>query len=251
MPTVRTCAIIVAHPDDETLWMGGTMLMHPDYEWTVVTLCRKSDPDRAPRFYKALMKFNARGVMGDLDDGPEQVPLSSRNVQDNILSLLPSDRFDLIFTHSLRGEYTRHIRHEETAKAVLSLRRNGMLRCRELFTFAYEDGGGKYLPRPVENAECIVGLPKHIWMRKYEIITNIYGFAPDRFEARATPKEEAFQNVGGTETDRMSLTGFRRIGHEGISALRLSTFPGRTCHPGQPAPQGFGGTWGGRIFGQF
>ena len=24
------CAVIVAHPDDETLWAGGLMLMHPE-----------------------------------------------------------------------------------------------------------------------------------------------------------------------------------------------------------------------------
>ena len=30
--------VIVAHPDDETLWAGGTLLMHPDCRWTVVTL---------------------------------------------------------------------------------------------------------------------------------------------------------------------------------------------------------------------
>jgi LmbE family N-acetylglucosaminyl deacetylase len=195
------CAVIVAHPDDETLWMGGIMLMHPDCQWTVVTVCRKSDPDRSARFFKALREFNAGGAMGDLDDGAEQVPLSSRKVQDAILGLLQSDRFDSIFTHSLWGEYTRHLRHEETGKAVLALRRSGTLHCRELFTFAYEDGGGKYLPRPIRNTGSLIKLPEHIWQRKYEIITNIYGFAPDTFEARTTPKQEAFWQFGGTKNE--------------------------------------------------
>ena len=201
MLIVGKCAVIVAHPDDETLWAGGTMLLHPDCQWTIVAVCRKSDPDRSPRFFEALKEFNARGAMGDLDDGPEQIPLSSGEVQDCILELLPSDRFDLIFTHSLTGEYTRHLRHEEVAKAVLALRRNGMLHCRELFTFAYEDGGGKYLPRPIKKADLVIELRNRIWRRKYRIITNVYSFAPNSFEARTTPEEEAFWQFGGIETE--------------------------------------------------
>jgi LmbE family N-acetylglucosaminyl deacetylase len=201
MSIIGECAVIVAHPDDETLWAGGTMLMHPHCQWTVVTLCRKSDPDRAPRFFEALKEFNARGAMGDLDDGPEQAPLSSREVQDCILELLGSDRFDLVFTHDLRGEYTRHLRHEEVARAVLALRRDGMLRCRELFTFAYEDRGGKYLPRPIKKAGLVIELRNRIWKRKYRIITNVYGFAPNSFEARTTPEQEAFWRLGDTETN--------------------------------------------------
>ena len=198
MSIVGKCAVIVAHPDDETLWMGGTMLMHPDCQWTVVTLCRKSDPDRAPRFFEALKEFNARGAMGDLDDGPEQNPLPNREVQDCILEVLASDSFDVIFTHSIRGEYTRHLRHEEVARTVLALHRNDVLHCRELFTFAYQDGGGTYLPRPIKDADLAIELPQQIWQLKYDVITNIYGFARDSFEARTTPKEEAFWQFGST-----------------------------------------------------
>jgi LmbE family N-acetylglucosaminyl deacetylase len=192
------CAVIVAHPDDETLWAGGTMLMHADCRWTVITLCRKSDPDRAPKFFEALRELNADGAMGDLDDGPEQNPLPNPEVQDCILELLPSDRFDVVFTHGLRGEYTRHVRHEEVARAVLSLRRNDMLRCREMFTFAYRDGGGEHLPKAIEDADLTIKLTEQIWQRKYDVITGIYGFAQDSFEARTTPKEEAFWQFGGT-----------------------------------------------------
>ncbi len=95
--------------------------MHPDVSWTIITLCRKSDPDRAPKFFKAIEKFNAKGEMGDLDDGPEQKPLDSDTVQNAILMLLPEHNFDIIITHSTSGEYTRHLRHEEAAHAVFAL----------------------------------------------------------------------------------------------------------------------------------
>jgi LmbE family N-acetylglucosaminyl deacetylase len=188
----ENAAVIVAHPDDETLWAGGLMLMHPKIKWTVVTLCRKSDPDRAPRFFKALKKLRADGLMADLDDCPEQMPLDSDQVQKTIELLLPSKSYDIIITHSTSGEYTRHLRHEETAKAVLALWKTERLIAEQLWTFAYEDGNHKYLPRAIKDADLLVGLNKEIWQKKYDIITGIYGFNKNSFEAKTTPREEAF-----------------------------------------------------------
>jgi hypothetical protein len=214
---LANCAVIVAHPDDETLWAGGTILMHHQARWKVVTLCRRSDPDRAPRFFQALDQLNATGQMGDLDDGPQQTPLDSDQVQNTILGLLALSQksevrsqksenlssvfcplssalegFDLIITHGSRGEYTRHRRHEEVSKAVISLCQTGRLRASQIWQFAYEDGGGDYLPRPIQNADLKKKLPEKIWQKKYYIITNVYGFTADSFEAKTTPREEAF-----------------------------------------------------------
>ncbi|UCG55731.1 MAG: hypothetical protein JSU70_12770 [Phycisphaerales bacterium] len=187
------CAVIVAHPDDETLWAGGCILLHPDRDWTIITLCRRSDRDRAPKFYRALEQFGATGAMGDLDDGPKQRPLRIPDVEDAILELLPDNEFDLVITHGSSGEYTRHRRHEETADAVMGLQRNGRLAARTVWMFAYEDGGGKYLPRASEEAEIHMRLPDEIWEKKYAIITKTYGFGPASFEARTTPTGEAFR----------------------------------------------------------
>jgi len=187
-----TCAVIAAHPDDETLWCGGLMLMHPDVKWTVITLCRKSDPDRSPKFHKTMKAFGARGIMGDLDDGPDQIPLDEQDVQDAIMKLLGADKFDLILTHSTSGEYTRHLRHEEAAKAVLKLWDSGRLQTDQIWAFAYEDGDKRYLPRPCLNADLTIKLSDNIWQQKFKIITQIYGFSEDSFEARTTPKQEAF-----------------------------------------------------------
>jgi len=74
-------AVVVAHPDDETLWCGGYILAHPEFDWRIVTLCRASDPDRAPKFRMVLERLGAVGVMADLDDEPGQVPLPIERIQ--------------------------------------------------------------------------------------------------------------------------------------------------------------------------
>jgi LmbE family N-acetylglucosaminyl deacetylase len=191
------CAVIVAHPDDEILWAGGLKLLHPQTRWTVITLCGKNNPDRSAKFNSVMKYLGAKGIMGDLDDGHEQKPLIDKEIRKTILSLLPMEKFDLVLTHSRWGEYTRHIRHEETSKAVTALFNTRELMGKQLWMFAYEDGGGKYLPKPSRDADFMVWLPDKTWQEKYRIITEFYGFAADSFEAKCCPKQEAFWSLGG------------------------------------------------------
>jgi LmbE family N-acetylglucosaminyl deacetylase len=188
----KSVVLIVAHPDDETLWAGGTILSHPLWKCFIVCLSRKNDVERSQKFRMALEVFQSDGIMGDLDDGPEQDPVDEKVIESEILSLLPSMHFDLVITHSPNGEYTRHRRHEETGKAVQTLWNNEKISATELWTFAYEDGNRAYYPIPVKKAHIYRDLTKHIWLRKYSLITEIYGFEEDSWEARTTPKSEAF-----------------------------------------------------------
>ncbi len=192
-------AVVVAHPDDESLWAGGLLLSHPGWHVFVAALCRRSDPDRAPRFAQALSSLGADGALGDLDDGPEQRPLSEGEVAEEVLSLLPARAYDAILTHSLRGEYTRHRRHEETARAVLGLWREETLKAKALWAFAYEDGGGAYLPRAEEAASFTLHLPEPVWAEKRRIISKVYGFREESWEARTAPRREAFWRAGASE----------------------------------------------------
>jgi LmbE family N-acetylglucosaminyl deacetylase len=182
----------VAHPDDETLWAGGTVLINSNLNWEIISLCRKSDTDRSPKFLKVLKELNAAGDIGDLDDGVEQIPLEIEEVEEEILALLKKKEYDFIITHSIKGEYIRHRRHEETGKAVLSLMEKGELIARELWMFAYEDGGKKYFPRAIDSADIFTTLSGEIWNKKFKMITDIYGFSSDSWEAKTTPKAEAF-----------------------------------------------------------
>jgi len=63
MRNFKNCALIVAHPDDETLWAGGTVLINPEVNWEIISLCRKSDEDRNPKFFKSLMLLEISGIL--------------------------------------------------------------------------------------------------------------------------------------------------------------------------------------------
>jgi LmbE family N-acetylglucosaminyl deacetylase len=190
--SAKNVAIIIAHPDDETLWAGGSILNNPDWKCFVICLCRKSDSDRSPRFYKALKILKAEGIMGDLDDGPEQIPLDEKEVENTILNLIPLSQFDIIMTHNPNGEYTKHLRHEEISRAVINLWHFGKIDLKELRTFAYSDSNRKYFPKANKKAPVYLLLSKRIWIKKYKLITEIYGFSRNSWEAKTTPSAESF-----------------------------------------------------------
>lgn len=194
-----TALAVVAHPDDETLWAGGTILSRTGWEWTVITLCRRSDPDRAPRFARALERLGAVGAMGDMDDGPDQTPLPAETVEATIAKLLPRRKWDSIFSHSPFGEYTRHLRHEETARGVMALWQSGLLECRDVHLFAYEDGDRSYHPRAIERAHILTPLEGTIWASKREILESVYGFSAQSWEAQTAPQVEGFWHFHAIE----------------------------------------------------
>jgi LmbE family N-acetylglucosaminyl deacetylase len=188
----KKAIVIVAHPDDETLWAGGTILGNPSWQWFIISLCRGKDTDRAPKFKKVLKLLQAEGTMDDLDDGPEQKPLDKEVLENMILGLIPSQHTDLIISHSPKGEYTRHLRHEEIGKAVIKLWKEGKIVTDELWLFAYEDGEKKYYPIPIRTANRHYPLTAVNSQKKRQIITGTYGFTADSWEARTCPKTEAF-----------------------------------------------------------
>jgi LmbE family N-acetylglucosaminyl deacetylase len=202
----KSVAVIVAHPDDETLWAGGTLLSHPTWDLFILSLCRGNDPDRAPKFFRTLQILGADGRMNDLDDGPDQTPLARCDLDDAIMEGLPNKPFDLLISHNPAGEYTRHRRHEEVGEAVISLWHRGKLQANKLWTFAYEDGEKQYHPRPIKTAHIYQDLCADIWQKKYDIITNTYGFPNHGFEAETTPRAEAFWHFANPADAQQWLT---------------------------------------------
>ena len=192
MPEKAKVVVLVAHPDDETLWAGGTLLMHGGWTTFVGTLCRAGDGDRASKFFRALDLLGAKGAMADSDDGPAQDPLDEDQVRATLLSLVPKEHFDLVLTHAPKGEYTRHLRHEEVSRSVLRMWAEGEIQSRELWLFAYDDEEGRQFPRAENGADIVVDLSDEVWAVKRNLLTQIYGFVPESWEVQTTPKREAF-----------------------------------------------------------
>jgi len=210
MLTRDSVAVMVAHPDDETLWAGGALLSEPSWSTFVSCACRAQDTDRAPKFRRVLQQLGAQGSMADLDDGPEQSPLSDERVEQSLLECLPRRDFDRIVTHCPLGEYTRHRRHEEVARAVLRLWLRGTLSAAELWLFAYDDDGGRRLPCARPDADIVYQLSPEVWRRKLRLISEVYGFAEGSWEARVTPRIEGFFRVTTAEHARAWLEQTRK-----------------------------------------
>lgn len=189
--------VIVAHPDDETIWMGGSILKYKDYEWTIFSLTRKSDKDRSVKFRKVCKSLKAKSIMTDLDD-EKLLPIKSKEIIEIIKNNLPEKDYDYVFTHGKNGEYG-HLRHKEIHKAVTNMVKNNLLNTRQLYYFSYIPGKepsphSKDLKIPVPNkkANRFVSLDNEEFKKKFEIITNLYGFKHPIFETLSCNEKEAF-----------------------------------------------------------
>lgn len=190
--------MIVAHPDDEVIWAGGLILKNPDWSWTIISLCRADDPDRAPKFEKACKILNSKPIIADLDDESGE-PLKQTIIKEKILSEIQGKKFDKVFTHGKNGEYG-HIRHLDIHKAVTSLFKNKRLAAKELWYFDYVHGKEKsghdnktIIPIPNKNGDLIVELTNKEHKKKLSIVTDIYGYVPPIIETQACAKQEAFK----------------------------------------------------------
>ena len=185
--------VVVAHPDDETIWMGGTILQNPSWDWTILSLCRGQDKDRAPKFKRVCNRYGATCMMTNLDD-EHMRPLKTREIINSIKENVHTDSFDYIFTHGKNGEYG-HRRHKEVHRAIKKMVSTGEFNCKKLLFFSYHPGkeltpGMPELRIPIPKGDQITKLKAKEYKKKIDLIQNTYGFTSESFERLSCHNEE-------------------------------------------------------------
>ena len=189
--------VIVAHPDDETIWLGGTMMKYPRAQWTVFSLCRANDADRAPKFQKVCQRYGAKALMADLDDEDklsleQTIPIIKQLLLDN----LPQTTFDYLFTHGANGEYG-HERHFGVHQAVQKMLTAGQLIAQTALAFNYELTGQKTWPILITktDSDYLLDLSPKEFQAKKKIMIDLYGFAPDGLDVAYCVNPEGFKII--------------------------------------------------------
>ncbi len=185
--------VIVAHPDDETIWMGGTLL-RSNFDTTILCLCRKNDKDRKPKFEKACKILNANCFISDLDDSEQGdfKKISSEDIINRIRhSLKQNTNFNYIFTHNKNGEYG-HVRHIEVHNAVIEMLNKKLLSAKKIFFFSYHKDEKTGICYVDKNADKLIRLKDIYFNEKMHLIQEIYGFEENSFESKCCGNIEGF-----------------------------------------------------------
>ena len=181
--------VIVAHPDDELIWMGGFILKNKDWTFDVISLCRKNDEDRAPKFKEVCKRLNVNYFnMGNLED-EDLNNVREEKIIKNIKTMLNGNKYDYVFTHGFNGEYG-HKRHKEIYKAVKDMVKRKELIVKKIFYFSYKKNGSFCYINP--NADKFIKLDNSTFSKKKSLIKETYGFPEGGFEEKSCGKKEAF-----------------------------------------------------------
>lgn len=160
--------VIVAHPDDEVLFIGGHILQHRALDWEILCVTDANGGGRKAarmkEFEASCAKLNAKSL-GSLDY-PDifDKRLDWVRLADEVSARLPE--YDRVWTHGAIGEYG-HIHHQDVSRAIHEA---GILSKAEVWSFAYNS-----------KPDLVTELDASSFGRKMELLVKTYGEETKRF----------------------------------------------------------------------
>ena len=162
--------------------------MKSNADKTIISLCRRDDSNRAPKFKKVCEMLGAKSYISDLED-EDLKDVSVEEIIKRIQQFVDGKSYDCVYTHGENGEYG-HKRHVDVHRAVNEMLDRGLLVAKKVFFFSYEQK--RKFCRPNANADKFIYLNKFYCSRKKNIIRRVYGFGVESFESRCCRDLETF-----------------------------------------------------------
>lgn len=106
--------MVVAHPDDESIFGGGALLSEPG--WKVICLTNGSNPIRRAEFCKAMRFAGASWEIWDFPDVYDG-GFDEEAVTEAVEYVLAKGHYCRIVTHNLQGEYG-HSQHRALSRIM-------------------------------------------------------------------------------------------------------------------------------------
>ena len=106
--------VVVAHADDEILFMGGTLIQMKDQvDWTIVCVTADIEHGRDPQFLEVCEALGAEPIQLGYEMGwKPHAPVWPGSVVEDLQRIVERQDWTLIYTHNQVGEYG-HTQHRQ------------------------------------------------------------------------------------------------------------------------------------------